>query len=81
MPVAAIAELSLQSVVVGNAEILQHVDLADAAVHGQDGPSEIGGRDGSDLSGRRAEEGGGRVEIHGAIEVGPVLMHVVATEE
>jgi hypothetical protein len=35
--VAAVADLRLQAVVVGDAEVGQHADLAHAAVHGQDG--------------------------------------------
>ena len=79
--VAAIADLRLQSVVIGDAEIHQHVDLAHAAVDRQDRTSGIGRGHGSDLSGRGAIERRRSVQIDGAIEIGPVLVHVVGAGE
>src|SRR5206468_1552029 len=47
--VAAVADLRLQSVVIGLAEVHQHVDLAHAAVDGEDGTGGIRGGDASRL--------------------------------
>ena len=79
--VAAIADLRLQPVVVGDAEIHQHVDLAHAAVDRQDRPRRVGRGDGAGLPGRGAIERRRRVQIDRPIEIGPVLVDVVAADE
>ena len=81
MRVAPIAHLGLQSVVVGHPEIHQYVDLADAAVDGQNRPRRISGRHGPHLARSRAIERRRGVQIDGAGEIGPALMHIVAARE
>ena len=60
---AAVADLRLQAVVIGDAEVHQHVDLAHAAVHRQDGTGGIGRGHGPHLPGRGAIEGRRGVQI------------------
>ena len=79
--VAAVAELGLQTVVVGDAEVGQHVDLTHAAVHRQNRTREVGRGYRPHLADGGAIEHRRRIEIDRPGEVGPVLVDIVGTEE
>src|SRR5262245_33856750 len=76
-----VGDLSLQSVVIADAQVHYCVDLTDSARHRQNGTRGVCCRNGPDLSRRGAIKYRRRIQIDGAIELGPVLMHVVRARD
>src|SRR5215510_699043 len=72
LSVASITELSLQSVIIGDAEIHDHVHLTNSAVDRQDWSRIVSRGDGSTLALRGARKRRWSVQIDGAIEIAPM---------
>src|SRR5262249_47530195 len=80
-PVATITKLRLQTVVIRDPEIHDHVNLPYATGGRQDGPRVISSRYALRLPLRGARKRRGRIQVDSAIEVGPMLVHVVRPEK
>src|ERR1044071_4178806 len=72
-----IADVSLETIVVGFTKIHNYVDLSHAAVHRQDRPSQIRGSHRSHLSRSGPIEYRRSIQVNRSIQVIPMLMNVV----